>query len=143
MKIMMHTLLISSFIVSILDRCDFISIMISVYVFVLFLFPKSFNEASKLKTFLQINLGAVVYDTIWLVFHFKGYWSGNSYEYAEITLKKWTYFFSFINLLVKIFLLISVWVSYDKIANPLRSGNKKSSIVPHKNLSSSIGNLKK
>jgi|JI10StandDraft_1071094.scaffolds.fasta_scaffold957240_1 hypothetical protein len=143
MKIMMYMLLIISLIVSILARSDFISIMISVYVFVLFLFQSSFNEAPKLKTFLQINLGAVVYDIIWLVFHFQGYWSGNSYEYAEITLKKWTYFFSFINLLVKIFLLISVWVSYDKMSNPLRSGNKKSSIVPHKNLSSSVGKFKK
>lgn len=85
---MMYTLLITSLIVSILARSDFISIMISVYVFVLFLFQKSFNEASQLKAFLQINLGAVIYDIIWLVFHFQGYWSGNSYEYAEITLKK-------------------------------------------------------
>ena len=67
-----------------------------------------------MRKYLQVNLVNVIYDLAWIVSHYEGYWSGSAYDYSELSLKRWTYFFSFLNFLVKFILLISLWISYDK-----------------------------
>lgn len=109
----MYSLILLSFIISLLARGDFLGIIIGVYIYTLFLHTRS-STLQNLKSYLKINLGAVCYDCIWLFCHFSGYWNGNEYEHAEIGLKKWTYAFSMISFLVKIALLISVYLSYTK-----------------------------
>lgn len=74
----------------------------------------------------MINIGAVIYDLLWIIFHYSGYWDGNEYEQAEIALKKWTYFFSFLSFIIKFVLLISVWISYDKISGKNKKQGRKS-----------------
>ena len=98
-----------------LARGDFLGLLIAIYVFVLFIYQGNYEEADHLKRFITINLAAVAYDFLWIIFHYSGYWSGNEYEQSEITLKKWTYFFSFLSFVVKVILLISVYINYDKI----------------------------
>lgn len=120
----MYTLIALSFIVSLLARGDFLGILIGIYVFILFLYQGGYETAKELKRYLQINFAAVIYDLLWIIFHFSGYWNGNEYEHAELSLKRWTYFFSFLNFLVKIVLLISVWISYDKVSNSKKGGKK-------------------
>jgi hypothetical protein len=133
----MYSLIAISFIVSLLARGDFLGLLISIYIFVLFIYQANFTTLDHLKSYLKINLAAILYDVMWLIFHFSGYWSGNEYEHAEISLKKWTYFFSFVSFLVKVALLVSVYISYDKGVN--RKNTKQSSVKVRGQLGASVG----
>lgn len=101
-------------ILALLARSDFIGLLIGIYVFVLFVYQDKLEILDNMKRYLIINSISTVYDLCWLAVHLKGYWSGSKYDYAEIGLKKYTYFFSFLNFLVKIVLLVSLSIKYEK-----------------------------
>eukprot|EP00340_Litonotus_pictus_P008916 CAMPEP_0170517468 /NCGR_PEP_ID=MMETSP0209-20121228/3448_1 /TAXON_ID=665100 ORGANISM="Litonotus pictus, Strain P1" /NCGR_SAMPLE_ID=MMETSP0209 /ASSEMBLY_ACC=CAM_ASM_000301 /LENGTH=498 /DNA_ID=CAMNT_0010802723 /DNA_START=134 /DNA_END=1630 /DNA_ORIENTATION=+ len=127
-QILLYSLIGLSLIISMLARGDFTGLIISIYVFVIFIYQGHFESTDYLKTWLKVNLFAVIYDLVWIIFHYGGYWSGNEYEYAEIGLKMWTYFFSFLSFCVKLALLISVYMNYEKL-NSNKSGGGRKSVV--------------
>lgn len=113
-QILIYVNLAICLILAILARCDFIGILIGIYVFVLFIIQNRLEILEHMKNYLKINLGAVVYDAFWILSHKDGYFSGSSYDYAELPLKRITYVVSIISFFVKIALLISLWIAYDK-----------------------------
>lgn len=120
-NILVYMNIILCLIVALLSRSDFLGLFICIFVFVLFIIQKKLEILDYMKSYLKINFISVIYDIIWLIFHFKGYWSGSDYDYSELTLKRWTYFFSFTNCIVKVILLISLTISYDKAMKRKRS----------------------
>ena len=134
---MMYSLIVLSLIISILARGDFLGIIIGVYVFVLFVYKNNYEAAETLLLFLKINAGACGYDFLWLLFHYKGYWSGNEWEHSEIGLKRVTYFFSFLSFIVKVCLLVSVYMSYDKLGK--NKDNSKRDFMKDRDGRKSIG----
>ena len=113
-QILIYSNVILCIIVALLARSDFIGLFIGIFVFVLFIIQNRLEIIDYLRYYLQVNLLNVIYDLIWLIFHYQGYWNGSDYDYAELGLKKWTFFFSSINFLVKFILFISLWISYDR-----------------------------
>jgi len=125
----MYLLLGLSLVLMLLARGDFLGILLAIYIFILFIFQGNYDSKNQLKKFIYINLGAVIYDLMWIIIHYTGYWDGNKYQQAEITLKKWTYAISFIIFMVKTTLLVSVWIHYDKLksgANKAKKSGRRS-----------------
>lgn len=112
---MMYVLLGLSLILMLLARGDFLGILLSIYIFVLFIYEGNYESQPQLKKFITINFAAVIYDLVWIIIHYGGYWGGNKYDQAQLGLKRWTYAISFIIFIVKVTLLVSVWIHYDQI----------------------------
>jgi hypothetical protein len=113
----MYLLLGLSLVLMLLARGDFLGILLAIYIFILFIFEGNYESTTQLKKFITINFAAVIYDLVWIIIHYGGYWGGNKYEQAEMGLKKWTYAISFIIFIVKVTLLVSVWIHYDQLAS--------------------------
>lgn len=111
--------------IAITARSDFIGIIISIFIFILFVIQKRIETVEYMKGYLKVNLGSIIYDLIWLCCHYTGYFTGSQYDYAEISLKRVTYVLSFINWVVKLLLLIAVWISYDKALKKPKTEIKK------------------
>ena len=130
---MMYVLLGLSLVLMLLARGDFLGILLAIYIFVLFIYEGNYESQPQLKKFITINFAAVIYDLVWIIIHYGGYWSGNKYEQAQLGLKKWTYAISFIIFIVKSTLLVSVWIHYDQILSKNNSGRRSVSGRKSKN----------
>lgn len=128
-QMFMYLTVILSIIVMLLARSDFLNLIIAIYIFVLFIVQHRLELIKYMRLFLQVDLATIVYDLVWLVFHYTGYWSGNPNEQAEMSLKSWTYFFSFANFIVKIGLFISVWISLNKTLEANKKAKRNKDIM--------------
>ena len=100
---MMSLLVILSFI-SLLERSDFVNFFISVIIWMLFIYDKSYDVLKYLQP-LIITIGVSLgYDLLWLILQYRNFWKGTSGD-VELTLKRVTYFLCLANFVVKIILI--------------------------------------
>lgn len=112
-KTFMYFLLIFSCL-QMIERPDFIGLLMGVGIWYLFLNNQNIHTLEildQIRNFLDIMLVAIVYDFIWLFFHYKGFWKD---ELADKTIKEMTYLFAVLNFFVKIGLCFSLWINFSK-----------------------------
>ena len=109
---MMSLLVILSFI-SLLERSDFVNFFISVIIWMLFIYDKSYDVLKYLQP-LIITIGVSLgYDLLWLIFQYSNFWKGTSGD-VELTLKRVTYFLCLANFVVKIILISTLTALKNK-----------------------------
>ena len=109
---MMSLLVILSFI-SLLERSDFVNFFISVIIWMLFIYDKSYDVLKYLQP-LIITIGVSLgYDLLWLILQYRNFWKGTSGD-VELTLKRVTYFLCLANFVVKIILISTLTALKNK-----------------------------
>lgn len=109
---MMSLLVILSFI-SLLERSDFVNFFISVIIWMLFIYDKSYDVLKYLQP-LIITIGVSLgYDLLWLILQYSNFWKGTSGD-VELTLKRVTYFLCLANFVVKIILISTLTALKNK-----------------------------
>ena len=109
---MMSLLVILSFI-SLLERSDFVNFFISVIIWMLFIYDKSYDVLKYLQP-LIITIGVSLgYDLLWLILQYRNFWKGTSGD-VELTLKRVIYFLCLANFVVKIILISTLTALKNK-----------------------------
>lgn len=112
----MHCLVIFSCL-QMVERPDFTGLLMGIGIWYLFINNQNIHTLEildQIKRFLDIMLVAIVYDVVWLFFHYDGYWDD---EFADKTIKEFTYIFAFLNCIVKICLCVALWINFSKERN--------------------------
>lgn len=109
---------------NLLERSDFVNVysnlfqlFISITIWILFIKGHNADVLGYLKILTNTIVVTIFYDFIWLTWHYTTYIHGTSYDHSELAIKRLTYLFSFLLIIDKIFLSISLYIQYYKAVN--------------------------
>ena len=97
-QVLMLTLIVSSFF-TLLERSDFLNLFMAIIIMVLFFLDKKNNIERYLQPLILTIGGSLIYDFVWFIIQFPEFFS--DWNNPEINLKRFIYFFSMGNFLIK------------------------------------------
>lgn len=106
-KVIIYCLIIFSFI-SLLERSDYIDLIIAILTFYFFILDHSGAIVDYLKLFLWIILGTIFFDCIWFIINFGGYFIGEKGD-PESKLKRIIYLVAVSCTLIKCFFAFALY----------------------------------
>ena len=92
---------------SLLERSDYINLIVSIIVIYCFIFDKDSNIIKSLRQYLLLLGGAVVFDFIWFITNFGSFFIGEQGD-PESGIKRLIYFFGICSTVIKCLLVLAL-----------------------------------
>lgn len=109
-KVLLYCLIVFS-LIQMIERPDFTGMIMALVIWYLFIQKSGLNIADHIMLLSKAMVGATVYDLLWLIFHYDGYFGDDA---PDKTMKEFTYVIACFNFLVKIALIVSLNVNFSR-----------------------------